>query len=190
MPLNWSHSGKTSSFHCHWITDASSKEVGVSALNSNIFGVPSLANIKSKRPYRLNSSASQEARIRSPISFRNIQRTLHKFRVILNNELGSLTIQVVRLIGRFLQTSCFFSRKMIICFLAPIITMKIKPQRFYFLTVIQTWRNWYSFSYPLPVNYEHRMNGVFSQKHFRSILILQTILTPHSLLKEHPLSFR
>ena len=41
--LNWSALGKTSSFQAHWITAASSREVGVSQLNSNSFGgwVPS-----------------------------------------------------------------------------------------------------------------------------------------------------
>src|ERR1700688_4717481 len=55
-----------SSSQYHWMTAASSREVGVSALYSSSFGGSTPFHERSKRPYSDGGSASQERSIRGP----------------------------------------------------------------------------------------------------------------------------
>ena len=50
IELNWSASGRVSFSHCHWITAASSSEVGVSALYSSSLGGCPGRQHRSNRP--------------------------------------------------------------------------------------------------------------------------------------------
>src|SRR5437763_10757873 len=61
--LNWSRFGKQSCNQYHWITAASSSDVGVSALYSSSFGGSTPLYARSKRPYSDGGSASHELSI-------------------------------------------------------------------------------------------------------------------------------
>ena len=61
MLLNWLPPGVVSVSQSHWMTPASNRAVGVSALYSSSFGASVPLNARSNRPYTNGSSASHES---------------------------------------------------------------------------------------------------------------------------------